>query len=95
MEALGFILVTEHKPLLTIIGTKKGLSTLAAARLQKMAITLTAYQYADLPKHTQGYPLQGQAIHSLKASNNDSASKRPTMMHIVNTKTLILDNLSW
>ena len=40
-----FTLVTDHKLLTTILSPKKGLPTLAAARLQKWAILLAAYQY--------------------------------------------------
>ena len=40
-----FLLVTDHKPLLTILGPKKQLPTLAAARLQRWAVFLSAYQY--------------------------------------------------
>ena len=40
-----FLLVTDHKPLLTILGPKKELPTLAAARLQRWAVLLSAYQY--------------------------------------------------
>ena len=40
-----FLLVTDHKPLLTILGPKKQLPTLAAAQLQRWAVLLSAYQY--------------------------------------------------
>ena len=40
-----FILVTDHKPLTTILGPKKGLPTLAAARLQRWAMFLSNYRY--------------------------------------------------
>lgn len=40
-----FTLVTDHKPLLAILGDKVGLPTLVAARLQRWAITLAAYSY--------------------------------------------------
>ena len=40
-----FLLVTDHKPLVTILGPKRGIPTLAAARLQRWAILLSAYQY--------------------------------------------------
>ncbi len=40
-----FTLVTDHKPLLAILGSKKSLPTLAAARLQMWAIFLLGYQY--------------------------------------------------
>ena len=40
-----FQLITDHKPLTTILSPKTGLPTLAAARLQRWAIMLSAYQY--------------------------------------------------
>ena len=40
-----FTLVTDHKPLTVVLGSKRGLPTVAAARLQRWAIVLTAYQY--------------------------------------------------
>ena len=66
-----FVLVTDHKPLLTILGPKKGLPTLAAARLQRWAILLSAYQYDIEYRSTTAHsnadgfsrlPLQGQEI---------------------------------
>ena len=38
-------LVTDHKPLLAILGSKKSLPTLATARLQRWAIFLLGYRY--------------------------------------------------
>jgi len=38
-----FTLCTDHKPLTTILGPKKGIPTLAAARLQRWALILSAY----------------------------------------------------
>ena len=40
-----FVLVTNHKPLTTILGPKRGIPPLAAARLQHWAYTLSAYSY--------------------------------------------------
>ena len=40
-----FMLVTDHKPLMTILGPKKGIPSLAAARLQRWAVLLSAYRY--------------------------------------------------
>ena len=40
-----FTLVTDHHPLTTIFGPKKGVPPLAAARLQRWALLLSAYRY--------------------------------------------------
>lgn len=40
-----FLLVMDHKPLTTLMTPKSGMPTLAAARLQRWAILLAAYQY--------------------------------------------------
>ncbi len=40
-----FTLITDHKPLTTILGPKQGVPTLAAARMQRWALILSAYQY--------------------------------------------------
>ncbi|XP_062846979.1 uncharacterized protein K02A2.6 [Trichomycterus rosablanca] len=40
-----FNLVTDHRPLLTLFGEHKGLPTMAAARIQRWAIVLSAYNY--------------------------------------------------
>ena len=37
--------MTDHRPLLKILGPKQGILTLAAARLQRWAIVLSAYDY--------------------------------------------------
>ncbi len=41
----SFTLVTDHKPLTTILNPRKGIPSLAAARLQRWAWTLPAYHY--------------------------------------------------
>ena len=40
-----FTLLTDHKPLTTILGPHNAIPTLAAARLQRWAIILSAHQY--------------------------------------------------
>ena len=42
LYAHKFMLLTDHKPLTTILGPHKAISTLAAARLQRWAIILSA-----------------------------------------------------
>lgn len=48
-----FILVTDNKPLETILGPKKGIPTIAAARLQRWAMLLSAYQYTMVCKKSE------------------------------------------
>ena len=50
-----FVLVTDHKPLTTILGPKKGIPSLAAARLQRWAILLSAYDYEIRFKSTNDH----------------------------------------
>ena len=40
-----FTIITDHKPLTAILGPKKGIPSLAAARLQRWAWILSAYKY--------------------------------------------------
>ena len=40
-----FTLLTDHKPLLSILGPQKGVPPLAAARMQWWALLLASYQY--------------------------------------------------
>ena len=40
-----FTLLTDHKPLTTILGPKNGVPPLAAARLQRWALLLSEYEY--------------------------------------------------
>ena len=60
-----FVLVTDHKPLVTLLGPKRGIPPLAAARLQRWAIILAAYSYEIEYKATQQH------------ANADSLSRLP------------------
>ena len=41
----NFTLITDHKPLLAIFGSKKGVSRVTAARLERWSLALGAYNY--------------------------------------------------
>ena len=41
----SFTLVTDHRPLCKIFGSKEGIPTMAAARMQRWSLILSAYQY--------------------------------------------------
>ena len=60
-----FTLVTDHQPLLTILGPKTAIPPLAAARLQRWAVVLSAYDY------------QIEYRSSAKHSNCDALSRLP------------------
>ena len=47
-----FILVTNHRPLCKIFGSKESISTMATVRMQRWALTLSAYQYTI--EHVKG-----------------------------------------
>ncbi|CAH8442528.1 unnamed protein product [Schistosoma rodhaini] len=53
-----FTLLTDHKPLLSIFGSKSGIPAYTANRLQRWAITLLAYDFRILYKSTEKF---GQA----------------------------------
>ena len=74
-----FTLITDHKPLTTILGEKKGIPTLAAARLQRWALLLSAYNYSIKYKPTQHHgnadglsrlPLSTPSDHPLHEMNS-------------------------
>ena len=50
-----FALITDHKPLTVILGPKKGIPSLAAARLQRWAMLLSAYEYQIKYKTTHAH----------------------------------------
>lgn len=60
-----FTLVTDHKPLITILNPRKGIPSIAAARLQRWALILASYQYEIEFKPTD------------KHSNADGVSRLP------------------
>ena len=60
-----FTLLTDHQPLTTILSPKKGIPPLAAARLQRWALLLSAYDYVICYKSTREH------------SNADGLSRLP------------------
>jgi hypothetical protein len=65
-----FTMVTDHKPLTSILGPKKGVSSVAAARLQRWSLLLSAYHY-DLE------------FRSTTAHGNAAALSRLVMLSII------------
>lgn len=65
-----FVLVTDHKPLVKILGPKMGVPALAVARLQRWALLLSAYQYDIVYKA------------SLEHANADGLSRLPLQKEV-------------
>ena len=49
------MLVTDHKPLIVILGPKSSVPLLAAARMQRWALLLSGYSYNILFRPTQAH----------------------------------------
>ncbi|KAL2088270.1 hypothetical protein ACEWY4_015169 [Coilia grayii] len=65
-----FLLLTDHKPLLKILGPKTGVPTLAAARMQRWALILAAYTYEIQYKRSEQH------------SNADALSRLPVKPNV-------------
>ena len=66
-----FELLTDHKPLTTILGPKTGIPSIAAARLQRWALLLSCYQYQIMFKSTQSH------------ANADCLSRLPLSLSLI------------
>ncbi len=69
-----FTLVTHHKPLTVIFGSKKGIPSLAAARLQRWALLLSAYSYKSNLNPVKTMVMQMGCPDYLDHSNSRSES---------------------
>ena len=64
-----FTLITDHKPLTAIVGPKRGIPSLAAARLQRWAVLLSAYEYDIKYKSTHAHSNADGLSHSHPCSD--------------------------
>ena len=73
-----FTLVTDHQPLTTIFGPKKALPTLAAARIQRWALLLSAYnyevKYRSTMEHTNADALSRLPMKAQESRREDSTT---------------------
>ena len=80
-----FPLVTDHKLLLAILGPKKGIPSLAAARLHRWAVLLSAYQYEICFKNTREHANTDGLSRLPLANDTDSPSSSTPATSIFNT----------
>ena len=80
-----FTLITDHKPLTTILGPKKGVPAVAAARLQRWAVQLGAYNY-DIEFRPTGNHGNADALSRLPLP--EGAYKRPSETSIYNIRQI-------
>lgn len=73
-----FLLITDHKPLLAILGPKKGIPSLAAARLQRWAMLLSAYKYDIKYKSTENHG-NADGLSRLPLPSTDSSQDTKTI----------------
>ena len=83
----AFTLFTDHKPLTSILGPKTGIPTLAAARMQRWALILSAYQYNIMYRNSKENA-NADAMSRLPSSSNDSETERDDVF-----QTIFLDEL--
>lgn len=79
-----FVLVTDHKPLVTIFGPKKGIPPVAAARIQRWALKLSGYQYTIEYKNTHDHANADALSRLLPAAQKEKqANAEPQFFHTV------------
>ena len=84
-----FTLVTDHKPLTTILGPKKGIPPMAAARLQRWALILSAYSYDIEFRPTEQHDnADGLSRLPLSSTITEGDSSEPRIFNISQIESL-------
>ena len=79
-----FTLITDHKPLLGLLGPKCGIPPLAAARMQRWALILAAYRYQLEFRRTEDHANVDAFSRFPLPSQNDSSAGMPpeSLFHV-------------
>ena len=84
-----FTLVTDHKPLTTILGPKNKVPPLAAARLQRWALVLSAYSYDIEFRPTEAHGnADGLSRLPLSEMSSERASSDAAVFNVSQLKSL-------
>lgn len=75
-----FTLMTDHKPLVTILGPKSGVPTIAAARMQRWALVLSAYSY-DIKYKGGAQHMNADGLSRLPMKMNADEDKEESIFH--------------
>ena len=86
-----FLQITDHKPLTAILGLKKGMPFLAAARLQRWTVCLSTYQYDITFKPTGEHAnADGLPLRLTKPAANHHATNKISAFNQAQIDTLPL-----
>jgi len=76
-----FTLITDHKPLMTILGPKTGIPSLAAARMQRWALILAAYHY-DIKFRSSQANANADAMSRLPCTSTNETGECPSLLRV-------------
>ncbi len=84
-----FTLVTDHKPLTTILGPKQGTPPLAAARMQRWSLILAAYSYTIEYRPTDAHGNADSLSRlPLNVQEEDNIPEEPSVFNMRQLQTL-------